>query len=106
MGDLWLPAFQGWNSTDNIIQALMQPFTTAAQLASALGGAQFLYTVFCLSAIVYSWWHAKDPYPAGVVALILGAVGTLFAELRFWAWLVLGIGAALIVYRIGREMWG
>jgi len=106
MGDLWLPILNTWGNATKILDAILTPFTTASQLASQLGGTQFLYSVFALASVLYTYWHTKDAYPAGAVGLLLGTAGQLLPELRFVSWLVLAVGAALIIYRMGKEMWG
>jgi hypothetical protein len=101
--NIWTPGSQWLNST-TILQQLQQPFTTASQWTSPLGGVTFMYGLFSLMTILYTWLHFKHPLPAGLVSVLLGITGQLIPELRMLGFIFLFLGFTAVIYEVMRRV--
>ncbi len=97
--NIWTPGNQWLNAT-TVLQLLEQPFTTASQWSTVLGGMTFLYGLFSSMTILYTWLHFKHPLPAGLVAVLLGITGQLLPELKMLGFVFLFLGFTAVVYEV------
>ena len=100
-----VPPWQGWNMT-KLLDVLEHPWGYAAQWSVDVGGINFLTSVFAFGCVLYTWWHTKQPFPAGIVGFVLGAVLMIFPEVRFVAFLLIAFGVAIIGFKVLREVVG
>ena len=98
------PDWSQWTDLARLAEALTRPWRFAAEELAPVGGLSMLSSVFALGTILYVWWHAKDAFPAGVAGVALGLVMLVLPEVRLAAYAALGVGAALIVWRVMRRV--
>ena len=105
MGDYWVPD-GAWLNATYIVDVLLHPFQYAVSWTSQLGGITFIYAVFSLVTILYTYFHFKNSLIAGLVAVVLGLLGMAVPEVTMLGFMMLGIGFATIAYRILKSLIG
>jgi len=105
MGDYWVPDGV-WLNASYIVDVLLHPFQYAVSWTSTLGGITFIYTVFSLITILYTYFHFKNSLIAGLVAVVLGLLGMAVPEVAMLGYMLLGIGLATIAYRVLKALVG
>jgi len=105
MGDYWVPDGVWLNAT-YVIDVLLHPFEYAIQWTATLGGITFIYAVFSLITILYTYFHFKNLLIAGLVAVVLGLLGMSVPEITMLGYMFLGLGFATIAYRILKSLVG
>jgi hypothetical protein len=105
MGDYWVPD-ASWLNATHVVDVLLHPFQYAISWTSQLGGITFIYTVFSLITILYTYFHFKNALIAGLVAVVLGLVGIAVPEVTMLGYMFLGLGLTAIAYRVLRTLLG
>jgi len=105
MSEVWLPGEEYRNAT-RIMEILMRPLDYLKQELAGLGGLQFLYAVFSLATVVYTYQHFKSVLPAGLVALLLGLLGIIVPEVALLGYTLTILGITAVIYRLFKAVAG
>jgi len=105
MGDYWVPD-PSWLNATYVIDILLHPFQYAISWTSQLGGVTFIYTVFSLVTILYTYFHFKNALVTGLVAVVLGLLGVSVPEVTMLGFVFLGLGLTAIAYRVLKSLVG
>ena len=95
------PAFTPFLNATLQLEAMKNPLRF---LAGQVGMPLLATTIYAIGVFA-GWRHTKSLIGAGVVALLLSPVLALAApELKYAAFLGLGIGAAAIIYALAKKV--
>lgn len=99
-----MPNWGEWGDVAKLIDAITRPWKFASEQLAPVGGLPMLSSVFVLGTILYTWWHSKDAFPAGLTGVALGVVMLIFPEIRLAAYAALGMGSALVIWRVMKRV--